>query len=180
MFITPTQLQRDIFHKILTADKLDNLVRNSTAESLALIGMLTKISNSPILLKATADKAKQKGAQGDIIKRTVVEEALSLMPEHAQVEDVSLSGKLTALAKLMKSLIRETDEKLIVVSHYTSTLNIIEAYCKKKSYTYHRLDGSTQAAKRQEYVNDFNRSSQKQRCELSCNIFKLLEDTEIS
>lgn len=94
VFITPTQLQRDIFNKILTADKLDNLVQNSTAESLALIGMLTKISNSPILLKATADKAKAKCSQGDIIKRNVVAEALDLLPAGVQVEDVSLSGKL--------------------------------------------------------------------------------------
>lgn len=94
VFITPTQLQRDIFNKILTADKLDNLVQNSTAESLALIGMLTKISNSPILLKATADKAKAKCSQGDIIKRDVVVEALDLLPAGVQVEDVSLSGKL--------------------------------------------------------------------------------------
>ncbi|KAJ3554226.1 hypothetical protein NM688_g3215 [Phlebia brevispora] len=163
VFVTPTQLQRDIFHKILTAEKLDHLVRNSTAESLALIGMLTKISNSPILLKATADKAKQKGAEGDIIKRNVVAEALGLLPDRVQVEDVSLSGKLTALSKLMRCLYKETEEKLVVVSHYTSTLNIIEAYCKKQHYTYHRLDGSTPAAKRQEYVNEFNRSSQKQR-----------------
>lgn len=34
-----------------------------------------------------------------------------------------------------------TEEKCIVVSHFTSTLNIIEAFLKKKSYTYHRLDG---------------------------------------
>ncbi len=95
VFITPTQLQRDIFHQFLTADKLDNLVRNSTAESLALIQMLTKISNSPILLKATADKAREKGREGDLIKKNTVIEALKLMPERAQIEDVSLSGKLS-------------------------------------------------------------------------------------
>ena len=94
VFITPTQLQRDIFHKILTADKLDNLVRNSTAESLALIGMLTKISNSPILLKAAADKVRDQSADGgDAIKRNVVAEAAKLLPERAQIEDVSLSGR---------------------------------------------------------------------------------------
>lgn len=96
VFITPTQLQRDIFHKILTADKLDNLVRNSTAESLALIGMLTKVSNSPILLKAAADKAKEQSrdAEGEMIKRNVFAEAAQFLPERAQVDDVSLSGEL--------------------------------------------------------------------------------------
>lgn len=42
---------------------------------------------------------------------------------------------------MTNSWLQETEEKLVVVSHYTSALNIIEAYCKKKSYTYHRLDG---------------------------------------
>ncbi|KAH9853466.1 SNF2 family N-terminal domain-containing protein [Lenzites betulinus] len=164
VFITPTQLQLSIFEKMLSSDKLDNLVRNSTAESLALINMLTKISNSPILLKATADQARLKAQQtGDTVKRNAIEEALKLLPERAQVDDLSLSGKLSALATLLRALHKHTEEKCIIVSHYTSTLNIIEAYCKKKSYTYNRLDGSTPAPKRQELVNDFNRSSQGRR-----------------
>lgn len=96
VFITPTQLQLSIFEKMLSSDKLDNLVRNSTAESLALINMLTKISNSPILLKATADQARLKAQQtGDTVKRNAIEEALKLLPERAQVDDLSLSGKHT-------------------------------------------------------------------------------------
>lgn len=99
VFITPTPLQRDIFLRILSADKLDNLVRNSTAESLALIGMLTKVSNSPILLKAAADKAKESGrnVEGDQIKKNVFADAAQLLPERAQVDDVSLSGQRSGL-----------------------------------------------------------------------------------
>jgi len=74
---------------------LDNIIEYSTAESLALINILTKISNSPILLKAVADKAKAKVSRGEDNKErtTVVEEAVKLLPERAQVEDVSLSGE---------------------------------------------------------------------------------------
>jgi DNA repair and recombination protein RAD54B len=90
VFVTPTALQLSIFSKILNVDKVDNLMQSSTAESLAVINMLTKISNSPILLKATADKAKSNGGQS--MHRASVEEALSLLPERAQVEDVTLSG----------------------------------------------------------------------------------------
>ncbi|KAI0700892.1 P-loop containing nucleoside triphosphate hydrolase protein [Cytidiella melzeri] len=163
VFIAPTKLQRDIFHKILTADKLDSLVRNSTAESLALIGMLTKISNSPILLKAAADLAKERGSDKSIVKSSVVSDAVQYLPSKAQLDDVSLSGKLAALANLLRAIYKTTDEKCIVVSHYTSALNIIEAFCKKKNYSYYRLDGSTPAGKRQDFVNDFNKASQKQR-----------------
>jgi DNA repair and recombination protein RAD54B len=52
--------------------------------------LLTKISNSPILLKATVDKAKSSGNQG--VQRVGVEDALRLLPERAQIEDVALSG----------------------------------------------------------------------------------------
>ena len=177
VFVTPTALQLSIFSKILNPDRLDNIIEHSTAESLALINILTKISNSPILLKAVADKEKAKIGQGQDNRErtTVVEEAVKLLPERAQVEDLSLSGevyhrrlamnvincksgKLTALANLLRairkvpsftlaialyspSLSQHTDEKCIIVSHYTSTLNIIEAFCKKKSYSYLRLDG---------------------------------------
>jgi DNA repair and recombination protein RAD54B len=90
VFVTPTALQLSIFAKILNTDKLDKLMQSSTAESLALINMLTKISNSPILLKATADKVKSKGGQS--IQRAGVDDALNLLPDRAQVEDVTLSG----------------------------------------------------------------------------------------
>ncbi|KAG5646280.1 hypothetical protein DXG03_003876 [Asterophora parasitica] len=90
VFVTPTALQLSIFSKILHPDKLDDLVQSSTAESLALISMLTKVSNSPILLKATVDKAKV--SSGNALQRASVEEALHLIPERAQIEDVNLSG----------------------------------------------------------------------------------------
>lgn len=64
-------------------------MQSSTAESLALINTLTKISNSPILLKATADKAK---AGGNLIKRAGMDDALKLLPQGARIENVSLSG----------------------------------------------------------------------------------------
>ncbi|KAF7362053.1 hypothetical protein MVEN_00550700 [Mycena venus] len=156
--------QLSIFSKILNPSKLDDLAQSSTAESLALIGMLTKVSNSPILLKATVDKVKADGSDvRNAIKRAGVDDALKLLPENAQIEDMSLSGKLTALSKLLKAIYQwqDTEEKCVLVSHYTSTLNILEAFCKKKNYSFYRLDGQTPAAKRQEYVNSFNKSTQR-------------------
>ncbi|KAG6903957.1 hypothetical protein DXG01_013681, partial [Tephrocybe rancida] len=148
-----------IFSKILRPDKLEDLAQSSTAESLALINVLTKVSNSPILLKATAEKAK---ANPDSVQRSGVDEAASLIPKHAQIDDVTLSGKLCALAKLLAVIRSDTEEKCVLVSHYTSTLNILEAFCRTKKYSYFRLDGQTPGAKRQEFVNTFNKSSRNQ------------------
>ncbi|KAG6819675.1 hypothetical protein H0H93_009708 [Arthromyces matolae] len=78
--------------QILSQEKLDDLVQSSTAESLAMINVLTKVSNSPILLKATADKAKADSK--DILKRSIIDDASRLIPDDAQIDDVTLSDKL--------------------------------------------------------------------------------------
>lgn len=85
----------DIRISILNQEKMDNILHSSTAESLALIGILTKISNSPILLKAQADAAKAKG--GEAIQRAGVQEALALLPHKAEIFDFSLSGSILHL-----------------------------------------------------------------------------------
>lgn len=94
VFITPTKIQLDILSKILNKDKLDGFISNGMSDSLVLIGMLQKICNSPILLKATADKNKTKEIKGGQVTNSVVHEALEYLPRKVQVEDVSLSGKL--------------------------------------------------------------------------------------
>jgi DNA repair and recombination protein RAD54B len=90
VFITPTQLQLSIFSAILNPDKLDRLIDGPTAESLALINVLTKISNSPVLLKAQADKAR--ATNTDAIRRPGIDDALSLLPKDLRIEDFSISG----------------------------------------------------------------------------------------
>ncbi|KAG2015919.1 SNF2-family ATP dependent chromatin remodeling factor snf21 [Coprinopsis cinerea AmutBmut pab1-1] len=163
VFVTPTRLQISMFSAILRPERIDDLASGSTAESLALINILTKISNSPILLKATADsyKARTGDKESSCLERAGVKEALRLMPEGAQVSDMTLSGKLIVLAKMLKDIRNNTEEKCVVVSHFTSTLNILEAFCQQAGYSFYRLDGQTPQQKRQEYVNAFNKSSQR-------------------
>ena len=93
VFITPTLLQLEIFRKILNPDRVDDLIdQSTTAESLALIGILTKISNSPILLKATAESVK--GKERSMFHKRNFTEAANLVPKEAQIDDMNLSGML--------------------------------------------------------------------------------------
>ena len=48
------------------------------------------VSANPEAVYAAEQAKAQQG--GDIVKRNAIEEALTLLPERAQVEDVSLSG----------------------------------------------------------------------------------------
>lgn len=52
-----------------------------------------------------------------------------------------LAGKFLLLAAMLAELRETTEEKIVVVSNFTATLDLIEAYCKRKKYPYCRLDG---------------------------------------
>ena len=84
-----------MFSAILSPDRLDDLTRGSTADALALINILTKICNSPVLLKATADSAKAKSGDGPgpaVLRRPGVQESLKMIPPGVEVGDMRLSG----------------------------------------------------------------------------------------
>lgn len=77
---------------------MDALIEQSTtAESLALIGVLTKISNSPILLRATAENAKEK--ESSMFHKRNFTDAAKLVPPDAQIDDMYLSGTLLLSAR---------------------------------------------------------------------------------
>jgi DNA repair and recombination protein RAD54B len=76
--------------KILSKDTLDPLIKNSMTDSLAMMSLLQKICNSPILLKATADK--NKGKENQDASASAILGALTYLPARPQVDDVSLSG----------------------------------------------------------------------------------------
>ena len=110
-----------MFYKILNPDKLDDLIQSSTAESLALINILTKISNSPILLKATADNAKnKKNGSVNPVKRGAVDDALNLLPAKAHVADMSLSGKFICRGFNMQRMFINLSSRKTVIPRYNA------------------------------------------------------------
>ncbi|KAL1696209.1 SNF2 family N-terminal domain-containing protein [Schizophyllum commune] len=159
VFVKPTELQITMYQKILHPDKVDDFVNGSQADTLALLNTLKKVSNSPILVKAAHDKDKESARTS--IAKSAVADAVTVLKPDARVDDMTLSGKLILVSKLLKYIYEYTDEKVVFVSHYTSSLNILSAYCDRKRYKYNRLDGDTPPAKRQEYVNQFNKSTQR-------------------
>lgn len=97
VFITPTRVQTRILTRILNKDTLDPLIRNNMTDSLAMMSLLQKICNSPILLKATADKNKGKEKETRNASANAISDALEYLPARPQVEDVSLSGSARLL-----------------------------------------------------------------------------------
>ena len=61
------------------------------------------------------------------------------------------------LHNMLKEVHNHTGEKVVVVSNWTSTLDIIQEMLGMMKYPYLRLDGSTPQKTRQDLVDQFNR-----------------------
>jgi len=68
------------------------------------------------------------------------------------------SGKLAVLDELLR-LCQRTRDKVVVASHYTQTLDLIERLCRACDYRYLRLDGSTDSSLRHNIVHRFQNES---------------------
>lgn len=86
----PTSLQLALYDSILQPEKIDDLVESSRTESLPMINILVKISNSPVLLKATLDNSRAKMSTGS--DNDTFNHLLPLLPKETDIGDISLSG----------------------------------------------------------------------------------------
>ncbi|KAG0244403.1 helicase [Actinomortierella wolfii] len=59
-------------------------------------------------------------------------------------------------ARSLEIIRSQTTEKVVLVSSFTQTLDILQKLCEISGYGFYRLDGSTPTTKRQEYVEKFN------------------------
>ena len=50
----------------------------------------------------------------------------------------------------------ETNDKIVLISNYTQTLDLFATLCRARGYGYLKLDGTMQVAKRQKLVDKFN------------------------
>ncbi|KAG9450907.1 hypothetical protein H6P81_010872 [Aristolochia fimbriata] len=69
---------------------------------------------------------------------------------------VELSGKMHVLARLLAHLRQKTNDRIVLVSNYTQTLDLFAQLCRERRYPYLRLDGTTSIGKRQKLVTRFN------------------------
>ncbi|KAI5960080.1 RDH54 [Candida pseudojiufengensis] len=141
LFVPPTNLQLKLFAEIKDSNKF-NLETGSN--SLALINVFRKICNSPSLLAT------------DEYYKSICSEPIKLSTS---------SGKLNALIPLILEIVKH-NEKIVLISNYTKTLDFLELVINKLNLKHLRLDGSTSNNLRNKLVNQFNKDE-------SINIFLL-------
>ncbi|CCD22905.1 DNA-dependent ATPase RDH54 NDAI_0A07510 [Naumovozyma dairenensis CBS 421] len=142
LFCKPTETQLQAFDNAIRGAKLD-FNTASFNSTLGLITLLKKICNSPSLIKNDS--------------------YFTSKIDHSQYQranfNVLNSGKLMVLMSLLKHLRTNCpEEKIVIVSNYTQTLDIIENLLLSEQMIFCRLDGSTLPKQRDSIVMSFNRN----------------------
>ncbi|XP_039378015.1 DNA repair and recombination protein RAD54B isoform X2 [Mauremys reevesii] len=161
LFCRPTALQLELYRKLLSSRVIRSCLQGVLENSphLICIGALKKLCNHPCLL-FKAIKEKQCNPTCDESEESNLYEGLrEIFPQDytSTTFTETDSGKLQVLAKLLAA-IRELSpsERIVLVSNYTQTLNILQEMCKHYGYSYTRLDGHTPISQRQQIVDSFN------------------------
>ncbi|KAI5286110.1 helicase, partial [Ascosphaera acerosa] len=160
LLCNPTPTQASIYRLVLQTSMFQCALGNAES-ALQLITILKKLCNSPSLLALNQDDTKQ----GASALATLSE---FLPPGFSRHFTPGASGKIRVLDQLLHTMSSTTDEKIVLVSNYTSTLDALAVLLASLSLPFLRLDGSTPPSKRQSLVDEFNRSSAR-----SCFAFLL-------
>ncbi|XP_059483633.1 DNA repair and recombination protein RAD54-like [Neocloeon triangulifer] len=124
--------------------------KGSSLSALSSITSLKKLCNHPDLVMEKI----QERAEG-------FEKAHLLFPEKYDPKKVlpELSGKVSVLDTLLAIVRSTTQDKVVLVSNYTQTLDFFEKLCRVRQYPYVRLDGTMSIKKRAKVVQRFNEPS---------------------
>lgn len=138
LFCRPSQRQCELYSGV--AQRAKGLVANGMAEALTALVSLRKICCHPTMYTGDEDESV---------------DAMDL----ERLESLEQSGKLVVLTALLRSIRASSpDDKIVIVSNFTSMLAIIETLILQPNhYAYSRLDGTTDVQNRQALVDNFNR-----------------------
>ncbi|KAF2230475.1 hypothetical protein EV356DRAFT_536401 [Viridothelium virens] len=149
LFCRPTSAQASVYRSIVSSPAFGSVLGSSEA-SLQLINILKKVCNGPSLLKSKVSD--------DASPSPLMSEMLSSIPQSA-LSYPGASAKLQVLDNLLHHIrTNRPEEKIVIVSNYTSTLNMLGALLSSLSYPFLRLDGTTPTSQRQSLVDRFNRT----------------------
>lgn len=71
--------------------------------------------------------------------------------------DPELSGKMLVLYRMMSTMrASKSGERIVIVSNYTTTLDLIQTLCNQSNWPTLRLDGTVSGNKRTKIVDEFN------------------------
>ncbi|KAF9430681.1 helicase [Entomortierella beljakovae] len=164
VFCRPSQIQTKVYRHMVDSPFLQSCFSMDSSRHLVCISALRKLCNSPKLILDQAETIRPMIAclKDDSESQGLYSGVKEVFQEsNLDFEDPGISGKLRFVDEMLLSIRNDTSERVVLVSNFTQTLDLLEGICTRRSYGYFRLDGSTPTLKRQEFVDKFNVASCK-------------------
>lgn len=180
-----TDIQQDMYQHLVNSKDLQHAINGKQVNCLGSIQTLMKLCNHPSLVVEQEDKGLGGARNGKRTAKTGMsyaddeEKESTAAPGAAELGKFlphaiaggrkgdfapvfpEWSGKMYVLYRLMKEMRKpgNGNDKIVIVSNYTQTLDLIGRMCRENSWGFCRLDGSINMKKRQKMVDEFNNPS---------------------
>ena len=145
--LAPFQL--DLYNHFIQSPEIKSLLRGKGSQPLKAIGLLKKLCNHPDLLNLSTDLPGSEAFFPD-----------DYVPKESRGRDRDIkchySGKMQVLDRMLARIRQDTNDKIVLISNYTSTLDLFDKLCRSRGYGSLRLDGTMNVNKRQKLVDKFN------------------------
>lgn len=149
VFCNLAPFQLDLYKHFIQSPDIKSLLRGKGSQPLKAIGMLKKLCNHPDLLNLPDDLPGCEQYFPD-----------DYVPKDARGRDRDVkswySGKMQVLDRMLARIRQDTNDKIVLISNYTQTLDIFDKLCRSRNYGVLRLDGTLNVNKRQKLVDKFN------------------------
>ncbi|KAH8819645.1 P-loop containing nucleoside triphosphate hydrolase protein [Xylogone sp. PMI_703] len=149
VFCNLAPFQLDLYNYFITSPDIQALLRGKGSQPLKAIGLLKKLCNHPDLLNLSDDLPGCEKLWPE-----------DYTPKDARGRDREVrpwySGKMQVLDRMLARIRQDTNDKIVLISNYTQTLDVFEKLCRSRGYGSLRLDGTMNVNKRQKLVDKFN------------------------
>ena len=149
VFCNLSSFQKDLYNHFIQSPEIKSLLRGKGSQPLKAIGLLKKLCNHPDLLDLPSDLP---GSEAFFPE--------DFVPKDARGRDRDpkpwYSGKMMVLDRMLALIRANTNDKIVLISNYTQTLDVFTHLCRARGYGCLRLDGTMNVNKRQKLVDKFN------------------------
>ncbi|CCH44834.1 DNA repair and recombination protein [Wickerhamomyces ciferrii] len=150
IFVNLSPMQEKLYHHFITSPDIKKLLKGVGSQPLKAIGLLKKLCNHPDLINLDED------FEGS--DHLIPDDYINSITGGGRNREVQTwqSGKFSILERFLAKIKKESNDKIVLISNYTQTLDLIEKMCRHNHYGNLRLDGTMNINKRQKLVDRFN------------------------
>ncbi|UIZ23184.1 hypothetical protein KXD40_003938 [Peronospora effusa] len=162
-----SRLQEQLYMHFLSSSACRDMMKHKSVNVLSSITALKKLCNHPLLIFDEMGKTNTKlpGFSNCAQYFAGAKECRNNGDDDGRHRRGSFggrtcypewSGKMLLLDRLMISMRKTTTDRIVIVSNYTQTLDVVTTLCQERHLPFVRLDGTTSAKKRKNLVDTFN------------------------